>query len=220
MIATEKSTFMKGNMKKLILSILIIFCFNNHILSQNSSKTIANKAYKDFKKSGGTNEHWAKYKDEIISRYEEKIYSEKQSRLELARNKLNKTKRSEEKIIVNKTPFDKGPSYEGCQNENNVIAQECTSRKLAQFIIENFKINLIKISKYKIIDMNLFFKINKSGKIIDVKIKSNIDESQLHNNVKNEISRILSSVHNLNPAIYRGQITTAYYSLPVKINLN
>ena len=220
MIATEKSTFMKGNMKKLILSILIIFCFNNHILSQNSSKTIANKAYKDFKKSGGTKEHWAKYKDEIISRYEEKIYSEKQSRLELARNKLNKTKRSEEKIIVNKTPFDKGPSYEGCQNENNVIAQECTSRKLAQFIIENFKINLIKTSKYKIIDMNLFFKINKSGKIIDVKIKSNIDESQLHNNVKNEISRILSSVHNLNPAIYRGQITTAYYSLPVKINLN
>ena len=68
--------------------------------------------------------------------------------------------------------------------------------------------------------MNLFFKINKSGKIIDVKIKSNIDESQLHNNVKNEISRILSSVPNLNPAIYRGQITAAYYSLPVKINLN
>ena len=68
--------------------------------------------------------------------------------------------------------------------------------------------------------MNLFFKINKSGKIINVKIKSNIDESQLHNNVKNEISRILSSVPSLNPAIYRGQITTAYYSLPVKINLN
>ena len=68
--------------------------------------------------------------------------------------------------------------------------------------------------------MNLFFKINKSGKIIDVKIKSNIDESQLHNNVKNEISRILSSLPNLNPATYRGQRTTAYYSLPVKINLN
>ena len=207
-------------MKKLILSSLIMLCFSNHILSQNSSNIIIDKAYKDFKKNGGTNEHWTEYKDEIISRYEEKIYSEKQSRLELARNKLNKTKRSEEKIIVNKTPFDKGPSYEGCQNENNVIAQECTSRKLAQFIIENFKINLIKTSKYKIIDMNLFFKINKSGKIIDVKIKSNIDDSQLHNNIKNEISRILNSADNLNPAIYRGQRTTAYYSLPVKINLN
>ena len=207
-------------MKKLILSSLITFCFSNHILSQNNSKTIVDKAYKDFKKSGGTNEHWTKYKEEIIYRYEKKIYSEKQSRLELARDKLNKTKRSEEKKIVNKTPFDRGPSYEGCQNENNVIVKECTSRKLAQFIIENFKINFIETSKYKIIDMNLFFKINKSGKIIDVKIKSNIDESQLYNNVKNEISRILSSLPNLNPATYRGQRTIAYYNLPVKINLN
>ena len=207
-------------MKNILYTLALLVCFSNHILSQNSSKTIANKAYKDFKKGGGTNEHWTKYKDEIISRYEKKNYSKKQSRLELVRNKLNKTKRNEEKIIVNKTRFDKAPSYEGCQNENNVIAQECTSRKLGQFIIENFKINLIETSKYKIIDMNLFFKINKSGKIIDVKIKSNIDESQLHNNIKNEISRILSSVHNLNPAIYRGQRTTAYYSLPVKINLN
>jgi hypothetical protein len=194
-----------------------MFCFSNHILSQNISNTIIDKAYKDFKKSGGTNEHWTKYKDEIISRYEEKIYSKKYSRLELARNKL---KRREEKIIVNKTPFDKSPSYKGCQNENNVIVQECTSRKLAKFIIENFKINLVETSKYKIIDISLFFKINKSGKIIDVKIKSNINEAQLHNNVKNEISRVLSSVPNLNPAIYRGQRTTAYYNLPVKINLN
>ena len=116
--------------------------------------------------------------------------------------------------------LDKVPSYEGCQNENNVIVKECTSRKLVQFIIENFKINFIETSKYKIIDMNLFFKINKSGKIIDVKIKSNIDESQLHNNVKNEISRILSSLPNLNPATYRGQRTIAYYNLSVKINLN
>ena len=70
-----------------------MFCFSNHILSQNNSKSIIDKAYKDFKKSGGTNEHWTKYKDEIIYRYEEKIYSEKQSRLELARDKLNKTKK-------------------------------------------------------------------------------------------------------------------------------
>ena len=53
-------------MKKLILSSLIMFCFSNHILSQNISNTIIDKAYKDFKKSGGTNEHWTKYKDEII----------------------------------------------------------------------------------------------------------------------------------------------------------
>ena len=82
------------------------------------------------------------------------------------------------------------------------------------------KINLIETSKYKIIDMSLFFKINKSGKIIDAKVKSNIDEAKLHNNVKNEISRVLNSVPNLNPAIYRGKRTIAYYNLPVKINLN
>ena len=69
-------------------------------------------------------------------------------------------------------------------------------------------------------------KIKELEKILKYNFKKSsllekaLTHKSLDNNINNEISRILSSAHNLNPAIYRGQRTTSYYSLPVKINLN
>lgn len=132
----------------------------------------------------------------------------------------------ENKQIVNdsteieEVPFaiiENVPIYSGCdENMTNKDKKQCMSSKISALVAENFNSRLaytlgLEDGKYRI---NVIFKINNKGNIIDIKARAP------HPYIKKEAIRVVKLIPKMKPGMVRGKPVTVPYSLPIAFEVD
>lgn len=103
------------------------------------------------------------------------------------------------------------PTYPGCDDGD----KKCFNKNLQKHVAQNFDSQLpnkLKLSsgKKRII---MQFKINKEGKVGDIKVKAP------HKALENECTRVLEMLPDMKPGKQRGKDITVKYTLPMRIDV-
>ena len=112
--------------------------------------------------------------------------------------------------------IDQVPVFPGCET---AISQDekrkCMNRNISKFIAKNFNTNLGKelglTGEQKI---SVFFKIDKDGKIIDVKSRAP------HPQLEAETHRVISMLPSMIPGEHQGNKVIVPYYVPIKFKIN
>lgn len=113
--------------------------------------------------------------------------------------------------------IEKVPVFPGCdKNMGNQALKECLNERLINHVKKNFNFNIgrnlnIENGVYQI---QVFFRIHKSGYIIDVKTQSEIHEANI------EAKRVISLLPKFEPGYIDGEPVTVPYYLPIKFNID
>jgi len=108
------------------------------------------------------------------------------------------------------------PIYKGCKrNKSNAEKKTCMSQKIAELFKDNFNTELHEESD---IDSGmkriaLIFKIDKEGKVIDIKAKAE-DEY-----LEAEAIRVAKLIPQMTPGMQRGKPVIVPYSLPLNVKV-
>ena len=104
------------------------------------------------------------------------------------------------------------PIYPGCENGNNASKEKCLSRKLKQFIADNFNKEIAgDVGLSGIQSIKIRFNVDKSGKIVGVRALAK------HPKLVDEAKRVIALLPRLKPAIQNGKPANYPYSLPIAI---
>ena len=107
------------------------------------------------------------------------------------------------------------PIYPGCENEKgNDAKKKCMSDKVSTFINKKFNTDLasdLGLSGRQRISVQ--FKIDKSGKVIDVRARAP------HPRLEKEAVRVVESLPDMTPGKQRGKPVGVLYSLPIVFDI-
>lgn len=123
-------------------------------------------------------------------------------------------------IIQNKeisfAEIEKVPVYPGCEDVlSNIENKDCFNEKVKKLIVENFNTGLAdKLGLTGIQKISVFFKISKTGDIIDVKARAP------HPDLEQEAKRAVSLLPKLRPGEHNGENVIVPYYLPIKFKVN
>lgn len=111
---------------------------------------------------------------------------------------------------------DQVPIFPGCEkgvsNEENKL---CLSKKLNSVVATNFNTDLASsLNLNGVVKIYAFFKISKTGKITDIKVRAPKPELEA------EVKRVLNMLPDLIPAKNKGKKVTVPYYLPIKFQIN
>jgi len=113
----------------------------------------------------------------------------------------------------NAFPFsviEKAPTYPDCQGLSNEEAKKCVSQKISTLIVSDFNTKigdtLGLTGKQRI---NIMFKINTAGNIVDVKARA------AHPELEEEAIRVVSNLPKMIPGENKGKKVNVLYSLPI-----
>lgn len=138
----------------------------------------------------------------------------------------DETKTTEE-IINNKNnlyeteevPFmklDKPPVLESCKDIAELEEQKkCMSEEIKKYVNQNFDIEAME--PFALNGINRIytrFKIDKTGKVIDVQVRASVPE------LEKEAKRVVESLPKMIPGEYQGKKVGVLYSLPIIFKLN
>jgi Gram-negative bacterial TonB protein C-terminal len=122
---------------------------------------------------------------------------------------------SNDSLVTDEVSFEiieNVPIYKGCdENMTNREKKQCMSSKISDLVAKNFNSSMaytlgLEDGKYKI---NVIFKINEEGNIIDIKARA------LHPYFKKEAIRVIKLIPKMKPGMIRGKPVTVPYSLPI-----
>lgn len=107
--------------------------------------------------------------------------------------------------------IEKVPIYPGCDGNSNVELKKCMSTKIAEFVNMHFDMKKIEALKLppKIYRTAVQFKIDKQGKVIDVRARAPRPE------IENEAVRVVSNLPKMEPGKQKGEAVGVLYSLPI-----
>ncbi|SDG89555.1 M56 family metallopeptidase [Psychroflexus sediminis] len=130
--------------------------------------------------------------------------------------KITKIKNTEAKL--SDVPFaviESVPVFPGCEGlGSNDERKECMSRKVSQFVNENFDIGLAK--KLGLTGVNrvyVQFKIDKTGKIVDVRARAP------HPDLQAEGERVIKELPKMKPGEHEGEKVGVLYAIPLTFNV-
>jgi protein TonB len=110
------------------------------------------------------------------------------------------------------------PVYRGCDNfSDNADLKKCMSDKITEHIVKKFNINVVKGLELPdgIVKINVFFKINKKGEVVDVAAIGPYPK------LEEEAIRVINLIPKLDRAGYqRGKPVTVPYSLPIMFRID
>lgn len=122
----------------------------------------------------------------------------------------------EEEIIENVpiTIVEQVPIFPGCKGDNNELLK-CFNKKMQKHFIRKFDSDLpnelgLSPGKKRVI---MLFKIDKSGSIIDVRVKAP------HPKLEKEASRIINLLPQMIPGKQKGKPVGVKYTLPMRIDV-
>ncbi|WP_418604658.1 energy transducer TonB [Hwangdonia sp.] len=116
----------------------------------------------------------------------------------------------EEDIEVPFAVLENVPVYPGCEEGNNAEKKTCMSKKITEFVNNNF--NTKKASEYGLSGrqrINVIFKIDTKGNITGVRSRGS------HPALEAEAIRVISALPKMQPGMQRGKAVTVPYSLPI-----
>lgn len=103
------------------------------------------------------------------------------------------------------------PIFPGCENlSNNNERKDCMSEKITKFINKEFYAELgSRLGLTGINKINVMFKIDTNGEIIDVKTRAP------HPKLEQEAQRVIMALPKMKPGKQRGNPVIVQYSLPI-----
>ncbi len=109
------------------------------------------------------------------------------------------------------TKIDKVPTTMNCKGiTDNLQRKECVSNEIKNFVNTNFNVKATQDFAQKGINkIYVRFKIDNTGKIIDVKAKSSAPE------LEQEAKRVVQSMPQMIPGEHQGKRVAVKYSLPI-----
>ncbi|MGB8374672.1 MAG: M56 family metallopeptidase [Salegentibacter sp.] len=123
-------------------------------------------------------------------------------------------KNTSDQQALDKIPFavvDEVPVFPGCANlTSNEDRKSCMSNKITEFVNKNFDSNEAK--KYAAPGINrviVQFRINKEGKVVDVRARAKTPE------LEKEGIHVIESIPQMTPGKQKGQPVSVMYSLPI-----
>lgn len=116
---------------------------------------------------------------------------------------------SEEPISI--IAVEQAPIYPGCEEfSSNLERRNCMSEKLGKFVRKKFN---TEIASELGLDgrqrISVFFKIDKSGLVSDIKAKAN------HSKLEKEASRVIGNIPKITPGKQKNKNVEVIYSLPI-----
>ncbi|AXT18961.1 hypothetical protein D7030_15005 [Flavobacteriaceae bacterium AU392] len=114
-------------------------------------------------------------------------------------------------IDIPEGSFERVPLYPGCEEDiNNETRKKCMSDKITQLIFKNYNLNLARnTGLYGVQRTKAYFKIDKTGSIIDIKIEAP------HSILKVEAERVIKLLPKMKPGIQWGEPVTVPYAFPI-----
>lgn len=116
--------------------------------------------------------------------------------------------------IVPEGPIDRVPIYPGCNLPGNNLKKNCMSQNIAAFVSKKFNTSFAPdlglTGKQRI---NVTFKIDKKGKVVDIKTKAN------HIALEAEAIRVIALLPKMIPGSHYGKEVNVPYSLPIIFDL-
>lgn len=108
------------------------------------------------------------------------------------------------------------PVYPGCENlGTNEERKECMSKKISQFVSENFDTGLPKdLGLTGVNRVYVQFKIDKTGEIVNVNARAAKPELEA------EAKRVVSELPQIQPGEHEGEKVGVLYSLPITFQIN
>ncbi|HET8837748.1 MAG TPA: M56 family metallopeptidase [Flavobacteriaceae bacterium] len=110
------------------------------------------------------------------------------------------------------TLIDQVPIFPGCENlGNNEAQKECMSQKIAEFVNANFNSSISKNLGLKNGNarIQVLFKINETGKVVEVKARA------AHPALESEAIRVVEMLPDMTPGKQNGKPASVLYSLPI-----
>ncbi len=125
---------------------------------------------------------------------------------------LDETK-EEDDLTVPFSEIEKVPTYPGCSGDNSAM-KKCMATNIANVVNENFNIELGKqLGLSGMQRISVHFKIDKTGKITDIKARAAIPE------LETEAVRVIEKLPQMQPGEQDGQKVGVLYSLPIVFNV-
>jgi hypothetical protein len=125
------------------------------------------------------------------------------------------------KIVVEDVPFDiveRVPIFKGCnKNLKNEALKKCFSEKLNALISENFNSDIGKdldLPDQSFQYINVMFKVNPEGKIIDVAART------IYPELEAEAVRVIKLIPKLEPGYFKDKAVTVPYFLPITFKVD
>ncbi len=116
----------------------------------------------------------------------------------------------EEDIDVPFSVVEEVPVYPGCEQGDRTQRRNCTSKAIKEFVQRKFNTELAdKIGLNGRQRINVIFKINKNGDIVDIRSRAPEPELEL------EAERVIASLPKMLPGKQRGKAVSVPYSLPI-----
>tara|TARA_R110002051_G_scaffold325820_1_gene431705 strand:- start:24978 stop:26441 length:1464 start_codon:yes stop_codon:yes gene_type:complete len=125
---------------------------------------------------------------------------------------------NEERLEREDIPFaliEKVPVYPGCESSgDNAVAKKCMSQSLTAFVIDNFNADIgSEVGLSGINKIFVQFKINKDGKVVDVKSRAP------HPALEKEAERVIAMLPQMQPGMQQGEAKSVLYSLPIAFKI-
>lgn len=112
---------------------------------------------------------------------------------------------------------EKAPVYPGCENLSGKSLQQCTTKKISQFVNANFDTSLGKklgiVGTTKII---VQFKIDADGSTTAIRSRSLADEAAVRERLQTEANRVIGELPKMQPAEHKGKKVAIMFSLPIQ----
>lgn len=124
---------------------------------------------------------------------------------------IKEAPKDEEPILVPFEFIEDVPVYPGCEGlQSNDERKKCMSQKITQFVNSQFNKNLgEEVGVSGINRINVGFKIDKEGNIIDVQSRAP------HPKLEQEAIRVINSLPKMEPGKQRGKPVAVSYYLPI-----
>ena len=120
----------------------------------------------------------------------------------------------EEDVEVPFAVIENVPVFPGCESGNNDAKKACMNKKMNDFIRKKFNTELAgELGLSGIQQIRVFFKIDKTGDIVDVQVRAP------HPSLEKEARRVIGILPKMKPGRQRGKAVRVPYYLPIKFQV-
>ena len=120
----------------------------------------------------------------------------------------------EEDVEVPFAVIENVPVFPGCEKGNNDAKKACMNKKMNDFIRKKFNTELAQeLGLSGIQQIRVFFKIDKTGDIVDVQVRAP------HPSLEKEARRVIGILPKMKPGRQRGKAVRVPYYLPIKFQV-
>ncbi|MCX7546696.1 energy transducer TonB [Xanthomarina sp. F1114] len=133
--------------------------------------------------------------------------------IELTDDELQETSEDVSFDVVEKVPI-----YKGCnETMTNNALKDCFNEKVNTLIAKNFNTRIaeqLNLPNETIVKISVFFKISKTGEIMDIKVRAPFPE------LEEEAIRVTNLIPKLKPGYIDGKPVRVPYYLPIKFQVS